>query len=112
MGELLFRLTKKDFKVEHIRGSGPGGQHRNKSHTGVRITHPDSGAVGTATDSKSQKANRKNAFRRMAESDTFKKWHRIESARRMVDEREVERKVDRMMSPNNLLIEYGGTNDK
>jgi len=104
---LLFRLTKKDFVVKHIRGSGAGGQHRNKVHTGVRITHPDSGAVGTATDSKSQKTNRRNAFHRLVESDRFKAWHRVECARRMLDEREISKKVDRMMAPENLLVEYG-----
>jgi len=105
--KLLFRLTKKDFKVEHIRGSGAGGQHRNKVSTGVRITHPESGAVGVATDSKSQVTNRKAAFLRMCKSDTFKKWHRVEVARRTLDEKEIQRKVDRMMNPKNLLVEYG-----
>jgi len=105
--ELLFRLTKKDFRIEHIRGSGPGGQHRNKSHTGVRITHPASGAVGVATDSKSQKANRRAAFRRMAESDTFRTWHRAECARLAMDQSKVMARVERMMSQENLLIEYG-----
>ncbi|KKL85670.1 hypothetical protein LCGC14_1952380 [marine sediment metagenome] len=103
---LLFRLTKKDFKIEHIRGSGPGGQHRNKSHTGVRITHPASGASASATDSKSQKTNRKNAFRRLVETNRFKKWHRVECARHMFDKKQVEAKVDRMMAPKNLKVEY------
>ena len=105
--KLLFRLTKKDFTVQHIRGSGPGGQHRNKSHTGVRITHPESGASAAATDSKSQKANKKNAFRRLVGSDEFKAWHRVEVARRSFDEKQIVAKVDRMMAPKNLLIEYG-----
>lgn len=105
--QLLFRLTKKDFRVEHIRGSGPGGQHRNKSHTGVRITHPASGAVGQATDSKSQKTNRRNAFVRLTESGIFKTWHRIECARRMMDSDDIEKKVEQMMQLDNLLIEYG-----
>jgi peptide chain release factor 1 len=105
--ELLFRLTAKDFEVQHIRGSGAGGQHRNKVHTGVRIKHPASGAVGTATDSKSQHTNKKAAFRRLVDSDKFKAWHRIEVARRTMDMNAIDRKVEKMMNPENLLIEYG-----
>jgi len=43
--ELLFSLTKKDFKVETFRGSGAGGQHRNKTDSAVRIKHPASGRL-------------------------------------------------------------------
>ena len=28
-----------ECKVDTLRGSGPGGQHRNKTETGVRLTH-------------------------------------------------------------------------
>ncbi len=41
--ELLFSLNAKDFQLEFYRGSGNGGQNRNKVETGVRIKHP---AVG------------------------------------------------------------------
>ena len=74
--ELLFKVTKADFDETHIRGSGPGGQHRNKTSTGVRLVHRDSGAVGQATDSKSQSANRKAAFRRLRETQEWKLWFR------------------------------------
>ena len=49
--ELLFVVTKNDFEERAIRGSGPGGQHRNKTSTGIRLKHRASGAVGEATDS-------------------------------------------------------------
>ena len=105
--KLLFRLTKNDFVITNIKGSGKGGQHRNKKATGVRIKHPESGAQGVATDSKSQKQNRRNAFQRLVDSSEFQRWHRIETARRMLDETEVQRRVERMMAPNNLLVETG-----
>lgn len=60
--------------MEHIRGSGPGGQHRNKNSTGVRLTHRASGARGEATDSKSQEQNKANAFKRLRETPEWKRW--------------------------------------
>lgn len=105
--KLLFRLTKNDFRITNIKGSGKGGQHRNKKATGVRIQHPASGAQGVATDSKSQKENRRNAFRRLANSPEFQTWHRIETARRMMDESAVKRKVEKWMRPDNLRVEFG-----
>ena len=72
--ELLFRVTKADFEETHIRGSGPGGQHRNKTSTGVRLRHKASGAVGEATDSKSQDQNRRAAFNRLRETPEWRRW--------------------------------------
>jgi protein subunit release factor B len=43
---------------------GPGGQHRNKVATGVRLVHRPSGFVVTATERRSQTANRDMAFAR------------------------------------------------
>ncbi len=53
--------------VSQIRGSGPGGQHRNKAYTGVRLFHPPSGLVVTATERRSFQQNRANAFERLIE---------------------------------------------
>lgn len=67
-------VCKDDLIIQATRGSGPGGQHRNKTSTGARITHPASGAVGEATDSKSHETNRRAAFRRMIETTEFQVW--------------------------------------
>lgn len=56
-----------DLKVEHIRGSGPGGQHRNKRQTGVRIEHVPTGVVVVATERRSQTQNLRNAIERLDE---------------------------------------------
>ncbi|MDG1484213.1 MAG: peptide chain release factor-like protein [Myxococcota bacterium] len=52
--------------VETYRSGGPGGQHRNKRDTAVRLTHPPTGTVVTATERRSQSLNRELAFSRMA----------------------------------------------
>src|SRR2546425_8586700 len=58
---------ERDSDVEFFIASGPGGQHRNKVETGVRLLHRPSGTVVTATERRSQHANREMAFQRMAE---------------------------------------------
>jgi len=51
--------------VETYRASGPGGQHRNKRDSGVRLTHSPTGVVVTATERRSQHENRRVAVRRL-----------------------------------------------
>lgn len=58
---------EKTCRVDFVRDSGPGGQHRNKRYTGVRLTHEPSGTVVMATERRSQSMNRALAFERMAE---------------------------------------------
>jgi protein subunit release factor A len=54
-----------DLRIDFFRASGPGGQHRNKSETGVRITHLPSGIVVTATESRSRHLNLRRAMARL-----------------------------------------------
>jgi len=56
-----------DCDVTFFVAGGPGGQHRNKVATGVRLVHRLSGLVVTATERRSQAANREMAYARMAE---------------------------------------------
>lgn len=99
--ELLFRVTKGDFTETHIRGSGPGGQHRNKTSTGVRLTHRASGAVGEATDSRSQSDNRTAAFQRLRATSEWRVWFN-EMCLRTMGLPSVEEKVEAAMAPDNI----------
>jgi protein subunit release factor B len=58
---------ERDSNIEYFIASGPGGQHRNKVETGVRLVHRPTGIIVTATERRSQHANREAAFERMAE---------------------------------------------
>ena len=58
---------ERDCEVTFFVAGGPGGQHRNKVATGVRLVHRPSGLVVTATERRSQAANREMAYARMAE---------------------------------------------
>ena len=51
--------------VETYRASGPGGQHRNKTESAVRLTHRPTGVVATATERRSQHENRHRALVRL-----------------------------------------------
>ncbi len=56
---------EKECKIEFIRASGPGGQHRNRRETGVRITHIPTNTVVLATERRSQSRNLDEAFSRL-----------------------------------------------
>lgn len=102
--ELLFSINKKDFEVTTFKGSGPGGQKKNKTSSGVRIKHKDSGAVGVCSDTRSQHKNKEVAFKRCIESYKFKRWHSMEIRKRLGQE-SIEDKVERQMQDHLLKIE-------
>lgn len=70
----LFTLTEKDFIVQAKRGSGKGGQKKNKTSSAIQIFHEPSGAMGEAEDHRQQSQNRKLAFKRLTDSTKFKAW--------------------------------------
>lgn len=69
--EKILSVTLADCRVDYFRAGGKGGQKQNKTNSGVRVVHPPSGAVGEGRDQRSQLANKRAAFSRMAHSDKF-----------------------------------------
>lgn len=62
-----FQVAKEDLKLDFFRGSGPGGQFRNKVSTACRITHIPTGLSAQATEHRSQTQNKEAAFKKLAE---------------------------------------------
>lgn len=80
--ELLFSVTASDCEWSYTRGSGNGGQKKNKTSSAVHCHHRPSGAYGYSEASRSQYDNKIDAFKKMAESKEFREWHHLETLRR------------------------------
>ncbi|HID77894.1 MAG TPA: peptide chain release factor-like protein [Planctomycetaceae bacterium] len=52
-------------EMEFLRRSGPGGQHRNKVETAVRLRHRPTGVEAEASERRTQAANRRVAMERL-----------------------------------------------
>ena len=97
-------LSLKDLEVSYFCGSGAGGQARNKVSSGVQMRHLESGAIGRASDSRSQYDNKRAAFRRLVADPRMKFW----LARRLHEVRmgeTVEESVEKETTPDNLRYE-------
>ena len=103
--QLLFSVTAADCLWNYERGTGAGGQKRNKTESKVRCTHFASGAVGVSDETRSQHQNKRLAFVAMLATPAFKAWHQREVSRRLGDELAVERAVELAMHPKNLRLE-------
>lgn len=117
--ELLFKVTKKDLKIEFFRAGGKGGQHQNKTSSACRIRHPESGAVAECREHRHQHQNKMEAWRKLIETPKFKLWLKKKIAHEMLssDERrrrqlQIEEEVARLMEPENIRTQVknaGGT---
>ena len=58
-------VDRRDVRVEFLKAGGPGGQHRNKTETGVRLTHRPTGVVVRAVERRSRRQNLEVAFERL-----------------------------------------------
>jgi protein subunit release factor B len=56
-----------DLEISFFKSTGPGGQHKNKRETAVRIRHVPTGVTVVAAEERSQARNREVALERLAE---------------------------------------------
>lgn len=105
---LVFSVGIDSCEVQTFRAGGKGGQHQNKTDSGVRVIHHPSGARGESREERSQLQNKQSAFRRMAETETFQRWVRAQALKlRPVDEI-----VDEQMNERNLRVEVRDVSGK
>lgn len=74
MKELIVSYGPKDFRIDTFRCGGPGGQHQNKTDSGVRITHIPTGIVTECRETRSQHQNKSIAFKKIAK--LILAWHK------------------------------------
>src|SRR5262245_15453839 len=90
------RRLLQECEVTTFRASGPGGQHRNRTESAVRLRHLPTGLVVVATERRSQHQNRAVALERLARKLAERRRRRrprvatkvpTSAARRRVDEK-------------------------
>lgn len=93
------RPPESELSWEFYKASGPGGQHRNKTETGVRLTHLPSGITVTATERRSRERNRSAALERLmvrlAERSRPRKIRKPTKPSRTARQRRLESKLKR-----------------
>jgi protein subunit release factor B len=97
-------LSQKDLDISYFCGSGAGGQARNKVASGVQIRHSESGAIGRASDSRSQHDNKQAAFKRLCADPRMKFW----IAKKVFEVKQgesIEQSIERDMVPEKLKFE-------
>lgn len=103
--ELLFSVTKKDFNFQFFRCGGHGGQKQNKTSSGVRIIHLESGAKGESREERHQYANKELAFKRLVKTKEFNDWLRHKASKIIYGVDKAKEKTEKMMDPKFLKIE-------
>ena len=56
------QIDERDLDIRTCRGSGAGGQHRNKTESAVQVTHRPSGITVRCESERSQQQNRATAL--------------------------------------------------
>jgi peptide chain release factor 2 len=79
-GTIEIDIREEDLKRDTFRSGGPGGQHQNKTESGVRYTHLP---TGIAAESRSERSQHKND--QMARSLLNAKLYRIEEQKRRAE---------------------------
>ena len=101
--ELLFSVTRNDCEWSYTKGTGAGGQKRNKTSSAVHCHHRPSGARGYSEASRSQLDNRRDAFVKMVNSKEFQTWNKMEAMRRLGILADLDSRVQREMLYNTKI---------
>lgn len=110
--ELLFSVTSNDLEMQVFRSGGPGGQHQNKTSSGVRFIHHPSGARGESREHREQPRNKRAALERLSKDPRFTYW--VHQRVLEIDQKQTaEQWVDEQLADlNNLKVEFLDKNGK
>lgn len=79
-------VEQSEVRIDRYRGGGPGGQHKNKVSTAIRVVHEPSGTIVTRESGRSQKENLRSALddldQRLGAQERGRRKSVRESARR------------------------------
>lgn len=60
------KITEDKIRIEKFHSGGPGGQHVNKTESGVRIIHIPTGITVSSTKERSQFMNKQDALKKLS----------------------------------------------
>ena len=80
-------MEHKDLKIIYTRGSGPGGQHKNKVETCVVVTHVPTGLQERCQDTRSRERNLNLAKERLEKKIQLQEDQRVQELK---NERRIE----------------------
>lgn len=101
-------VTIHDCEVQTFRAGGKGGQHQNKTSSGVRVIHHPSGARGESREERSQLQNKRAAFVRMVGTPAFRYWLDVQLKHRKSDEELMAEINAELADPRKVRIEVRG----
>src|ERR1043166_1269945 len=61
--EVQIDIKAEDIRIDTFCSGGPGGQHQNKTQSGVRLTHIPTGTVAESRSERSQHKNKDICWR-------------------------------------------------
>lgn len=86
---IQFRIADRDLRWSTCRGSGPGGQNRNKTESAVQVTHIPTGVTVRCESERSQHQNRATALATLRARLWYAESERATSSRDLMRKRQV-----------------------